>query len=1716
MNSFLPPFPYFVILGLLLSINAVCFASPSLEDQGRPAAKPMADLNVGEPRTVRLVYFAPNDRPFRPDMELKMKRTIRQVQNFFAEQMQAHGYGNKTFRIETDADGEPIVHRLEGQYPDDHYPRDAHGTVFREIARVFNLFDNVYLAFMDVSQIPIPRGGRITKDGGQASSDPGFRWNIVAHELGHAFGLSHDYRDDSYIMLGIPANRLSACATEFLAVHPYFNPQVTTEKGLRPYTEFISPPEYPAGATSFSVQFRVLNRHGYGLHQIIVLTTTVVNPLARRGAQEVKACRGLEGKHEAVVELEFEDHSADYFYTHVFRPIHVQAIDTDGNVGYATFNLVEVPQNRIAKLEGHESGVRSVSFSPGGTTLASGSLDGTVKLWDVEMGTDITTFSGGHPVAFSPDGTILASGSSGSGLALWDVATRETIATLGGHGGEVTSVSFSMDGGTLAMGSGDGTVRLLDVATRETIATLEGHGGEVTSVSFSMDGGTLAMGSGDGTVKLWDVATRETIATLEEQEEEITSVSFSMDGGTLAMGSGDGTVKLWDVATRETIATLEGHGGEVTSVSFSSDGKVLASGSEDRTVILWDILTKEIFVRFGHTAAVSSVAFSGNDTTLASGSSDGIVRLWNVSEWTGPRPLLLVKISGDNQQGTPGGELENPFVVEVRDQNDNPLRGAEVAFRISSGDGFLGGRFTVEKATTDAEGRVESILTLGPNSGVNTVEVSVAGPDPLVFNSVGVGTPSVSVPEGNYPAWHLPEAAIIRLGKGRIGATDRSVEFSPDGQILAVASNIGVWLYDAATLDELSLLPIGLANSVSFSPDGTTLALGSGRGADGGLTLWDLATGTRTTTLGGRFWVKYVSFSPDGKILASGTSGPKTELWDAGTGTHIATLRGHTSPGSSVSFSPDGTILATGEEDGTVRLWDLATHANTATLEGHRRLVESVSFSPDGTTLASASYDGTVRLWDVATSTHSGTLRGGETNMFCVTFSPDGATLATGASNGTVKLWELATGENIATFPPHAGFVRSVVFSPDGTTLASASEDGAVNLWHLATESAASISGHTSVRSEMAFSPDGSTLASSSISWGGLVHLWDVATGRNIATLSGHDWRLSSVSFSPDGTTLATGAADRTLRLWDLATRSTIAILEHSHWVNALSFSPDGTILASGDGDGNINFWNTKTKEKISSLSNSRLRNRIRELSFSPDGKTVASGSDVGDVRVWDVETGNSTAILEGHRDEIVSLSFTPDGATLITASREGIINETLSNEYWIKLWDLATGTEVNTLKGNYVDVIAVSPDGTMFATGSQDNKVRLGDVATGATIATLEGHAHGVNGVLFSPDGTVLASGSLDGTILLWDVQHSMPHPQTLAMVSGDDQEGLLNSQLENSFVVEVRDQNGKAFEGAQVMFTITAGDGTLSTEAATTDSSGRASTILTLGRKPGVNIVEVTAQRVEPVSFTAVGVAVPMTLSIVSGGDQKGPVGTPLENALVVSVLDQNGEPFAGAVVTFAITSGDGTLSAEAAITDSSGRASSTLTLGRGSGTNTVVVTVVGLDPVTFSALAEASPDFDGDGVTNFAGFFLFADAFGTTDARFDLDGSGVVDFGDFFIFADAFGQPARAKLLALAAKLIGLPEGPQLRQNVPNPFNSQTEISYFLLAPGPARLEVYALTGQRVAVLHQGAQPAGLHRLHWNGRDDDGRTLASGIYLYRLVTSEGTLSRKLVLLR
>ena len=532
----------------------------------------------------------------------------------------------------------------------------------------------------------------------------------------------------------------------------------------------------------------------------------------------------------------------------------------------------------------HDSSVTSVSFSPDGRTLASGSYDNTIRLWDVVTGQSTSTLPGHasavHSVNFSPDGKTLASGSFDRTIRLWNVATGQTASTLSGHASAVHSVNFSPDGKTLASGSDDGTIWLWNVATGQTTSTLPGHASAVCSVSFSPDGKTLASGSDDKTIRLWDVATGQTIFTLLGHSWRVASVSFSPDGRTLASGSDDNTIRLWDVATGQAIATLTGHSRAVACVSFSPDGKTLASGSFDKTVRLWDAATDQATSTLtGHSRDVASVSFSPDGKTIASGSYDKTVRLWDVT-------------TGRTISTLPG---HSDRVWSVSFSPDGKT--------LASGSGEKTIRLW-NVATGQA------IFTLPGHSAVWNVSFSPDG------KTLASGSD-----DGTIRLWDVATGHAASTLPGHSGDVV-SVSFSPDGKTLAFGNDKTVKLCDVATGQTILTLSghSDAVFSVSFSPDGKMLVSG---GCDKTIRLWDVATGQTILTLPGHSdAVVSVSFSPDGKTLVFGNA-KTVKLWDIATGQTISTFPGHSDVVYSVSFSPDGKTLVSGSKDTTVKLWDV-------------------------------------------------------------------------------------------------------------------------------------------------------------------------------------------------------------------------------------------------------------------------------------------------------------------------------------------------------------------------------------------------------------------------------------------------------------------------------------------------------------------------------------------------------------------------------------------------------------------------------------------------------------------------------------------------------------------------------------------------------------------------------------------------------------------------
>ncbi|WP_327363733.1 nSTAND1 domain-containing NTPase [Streptomyces sp. NBC_01296] len=577
-------------------------------------------------------------------------------------------------------------------------------------------------------------------------------------------------------------------------------------------------------------------------------------------------------------------------------------------------------------LPGHRDRVGEVAFSPYGSILASGSADGTARLWDQASGKPRATLKGHTDavwsVAFSPDGSTLATGSFDGDVRLWDVATGKPRGSLlkdPAHA--VWSVAFSPDGSTLAIGGDDNSVKLWDLAAGKVRDTLTGHSGTVRSVVFSRDGSLVASGSADGSVRVWDPTTAELRSGPLKQTGEVHSVAFSPDGSTLAASTdADSGVRLWDVAAGKLRSTLGSYANITNSVAFSPDGRTLATGTQDGAAVLRDVASDTVLaVLTGHTDTVWSVAFTPDGRTLATG-SDATVRLWNVA-------------AGANRA-------------------------------VLSGVGSVWSVAFSPDGRTLAIGSIDKTVQMW-DPGTRKTPATLKGSDAVraVAFSPDGRTLATGFFDGTAALWDVNTRRNRATLPGHTGPVD-GVAFSSDGRIVATGGGNIVRQWDVTTGKEIRdpVSDESTVTSVDFSPDGRTLAVGN---SDNSARLYDAAGGGHVGTLSGHSGpVNAVVFSRDGRTLATGSEDTTVRLWDAAGRKSLGTLTGHTGQVSDVAFSPDGRTLASSSVDTTARLWDVPTRKARATLTQFD-MVQAVAFSPDGRTLATGGDDNTARLWDV-------------------------------------------------------------------------------------------------------------------------------------------------------------------------------------------------------------------------------------------------------------------------------------------------------------------------------------------------------------------------------------------------------------------------------------------------------------------------------------------------------------------------------------------------------------------------------------------------------------------------------------------------------------------------------------------------------------------------------------------------------------------------------
>ncbi|MDZ8223748.1 eIF2A-related protein [Nostoc sp. ChiVER01] len=794
------------------------------------------------------------------------------------------------------------------------------------------------------------------------------------------------------------------------------------------------------------------------------------------------------------------------------------------------WNLIKCAQKQNQPFQ-HDVEITTLAFSPDGKTIATGTEDNTVILWDLD-GNQLQTFKGHEgditSLAFSPDGSILASASKDNNVILWNLGGK-LLQTFTGHQAAVTSVAFSPDGKNIASGSKDNTVQLWDLGGN-MLQIFREHKYAVTSVAFSPDSNTLASASEDKTVKLWDLKTNflptlnqyAARLTIPGKQAAFTSVVFPLNAdernngkcNILAAGSKDNIIQLWDLSQnkphiwdlgQKKPQIFPGHQYAVTSVAISPDCQTLASASVDKTIILWDLKGNKLQAFRGHQAAVTSLAFSRDSKTLASGSDDKTIILWNLNTkkqqeiFKGHQAAVTSVAFSPDGYSLASGSLDNTAILwNLKDKKHQIFRGHQAAV-------------TSVAFSPDSK-------TLASASDDHTIKL-----------------------------WDLKGKHILEEHHDTVN----TVAFSPDGKILASASEdntIKLWDLKGHLLKTLKNQLSGNETAVKdivFSADSKTLVYTS---EDSTIKLWDfnhphpvLITLPTDTTL-----------SPDKQTLAFVSADNTIKIWNLKHDLKDSlptTIKGNKSTIKNILFSPNSQTLASVSEDSVINIWDLKGNLLTS-LKKQNKEIKSIVFSPDGKNLISVNADDIVIKWDLQ-SNQMDTFNGHEHKVKNIALSPDGKIFATVSEDNTIKIWDF-NGKLLESFKRDTTQILDIFFADDAPNLISRNADYIGILWDLKGNQLYSFKADDEL-TNIVFSPNKKTFALASEDK--TIKLWD-SQGHLLRTLIGHEAGVKSIAFSPDGYTLASGSADNKIILWDINHLNMDALLD-SLMVSACNSAKD-------------------------------------------------------------------------------------------------------------------------------------------------------------------------------------------------------------------------------------------------------------------------------------------------------------------------------------------------------------------------------------------------------------------------------------------------------------------------------------------------------------------------------------------------------------------------------
>ena len=1651
---------------VLLNGNPLSYAAihthiPTLQSRGVTVEfDDVTHLNFSEPRTVRMIYFLPSDRSPQQHIDTKLDTLIRDVQRFYADEMERYNLGRKTFTFETDATGKTVVHHVDGQFTGSYYRQNTFRKVWEEIREQFYTPRNIYLIAIDIGNERVGRGYEEVCGVGDSHEASGghvlipasgdcFNLKTAAHELGHAFGLEHDFRSDAYIMsFGRDPDKLSECAAEWLEAHRYFNIDQSQTHFDNPTRIQMLP---PLASSPYAIRFRFEVTDPDGVHQVQLITPATIRNQGP-GQSKLLSCKRLNGETDTI-EIELITNqltvNSESYRDGVSEavPLSVEVIlrviDVYGNVTLQTYPI-DITTTLLTGTVSTPYTNQAINISepvpPPSTIREAFELSLFYQQWvDVE-GLPVVASEKVNPYALKEAAWLI-----------WQMI---------GHRPEILHVLVQKRVRFVVIGHTEITTDIPEYSDQGPdflVYWLRGLGGGGLSghIAVSSPEENLLHYPGGGglyNVMLHEFAHaihRFGLNTVDPAFDNQLQIAYA---AAIEKGLWQGTYASSDRGE---------YWAEATQAWFYPKG--------------W-----HSFNNYGNTRQALKEYDPGLAALLA--------EIYGDSGWR-YTPLAtrthLPHLQGFDPQDSPRFQGW-PELAELYQQLRNP-----------NSDG--GGRW-VDLRPYDPSllPSLSESRTAGPRTTVAFVNLTRSYV--LVYPVGYDGTPELwtQLPPGfvRVTPGTTNEIWLVKDSNGRNLAVFQALEKT--GRILIDEAPIlitpglskisgdnqagvpGVVLakpFAIEVRDENGSVLQGISVMFAVAAGGGTLSVTR--------TMTDKNGAAQSTlTLGQNPGTNVVSVSAAGigqAVTFNAVARAAVEIPDSNLRTAIETTLGKAS-GAPITADEMATLTRLEASEAGIR--------NLTGLEGATNLID-------------------LGLWKNSVK--------------------DLSPLA-----GLTKLTGLYLGGSSASdLSPLVGLTNLESLFLDGNGTSDLSPlAGLTKLTRLALDS-------NSVS-------DLSPLV-------GLTNLkWMRLASNNISDLS------------PLVTNMGLGSGD------------TVDVRSNPLSYSSIQ----AHIPALKSRGAKIEFDNrTLTSPlKISGDDQQGTPGTVLERPFVVEVRDASGSAFEGVPVTFTVTAGGGTLSVastttdkNGRAESILTVGLSP-GTNTVTVSIAGIQEGQTFNAEGIgvpKTLEIVSGDDQEGLPG------AALGKAFVVEARNQSNKplpevqvtysVTGGGGTLSVTNATTDKNGRAESTLTLGPNpGTNTITVSVTGIQAEQTfTAEGVRIPKTLEIVSGKDQKGLSGTALDNPFVVEVRDQTDKPLPDAQVTFSVTGGGGTLSVTSATTESGGRAESTLTLGPAPGTNTITVSVIGIQAEqTFTAEGIRIPKTLEIISGKDQEGLSGTALDNPFVVEVRDQTDKPLPDAQVTFSVTGGGGTLSVTSATTESSGRAESILTLGPNPGTNTVEVGVTGIqEKQSVSAMAElpAIPqDVNRDDVVNILDLVLVASDFGDegADLMADVNGDGVVNILDLVLVAGAFGDVAApasdAQALAMltaadvgqwlaqaqtldlmdAASREGVlvleqllavvaPKETILLPNYPNPFNPETWIPYQLAENASVTLTIYDTTGAVVRRLNLGHRFAGYYTdrgkaAHWDGRNEVGEQVASGVYFYNLSTGNYSATRPMVILK